>query len=479
MLPSCPEDCGERLRLRDLPVMLQAHAEQLRHELGGPIQLMTFDPGKGPRWILGPSTCNRSITIPSYTPTHTLDRKREILITDAPTAEGMVLAISSVASLGRLRDGVHPIVPARTLEQALERVQIEVGESWPSFSLKGIDWAALCDRHVSQVRAAKDPIPVFQGWLAHLGDAHTRLRPTAPQGTLPYRVWLQQDAAILLDVPPNTPAWRAGARPGWRLLGVDPRACWTRTAAPAYARPLIAGMRLVTGPVGTERSFQARSPAGSLARWTEPFPETPWGEALEARLLPSGSGLLKIRRWLPEPEFEESLDSALESLRGAKGLIVDLRGNGGGHVWTAHRFRARFLHTSTHLGSLRYRIPGGPLAEAEPLRQEPAPRSQRWDGPVRFLTDALTHSASEDALLGLQGLPWVEVLGEPSGGGSRRERVLPLLPGWDLLVSTALTYDRQWRCVEAAGIPVDRLHRPPSHHKAGEDTLLQIADRRW
>jgi carboxyl-terminal processing protease len=71
------------------------------------------------------------------------------------------------------------------------------------------------------------------------------------------------------------------------------------------------------------------------------------------------------------------------------------------------------------------------------------------------LTDELTFSSSEDFLLGLQGLPHVAVVGRRSGGGSGRPRSLRLLPGWLLTVSTALTYDREGRCVEGAGIPVD------------------------
>ena len=128
---------------------------------------------------------------------------------------------------------------------------------------------------------------------------------------------------------------------------------------------------------------------------------------------------------------------------------------------------------------IRCRIPGGALAEPEPIQGQPARSSKRWNGPVRFLTDALTHSASEDAILGLQGLNHVEVIGEPSGGGSRRVRRLPLLPGWDLGVSTALTYDRNWRCVEASGIPVDRLVRRDPSARIGEDPVLAAADRAW
>ena len=98
---------------------------------------------------------------------------------------------------------------------------------------------------------------------------------------------------------------------------------------------------------------------------------------------------------------------------------------------------------------------------------------------MRFLTDALTLSASEDALLGLQGLPHVRVVGTPSGGGSGRPRTLRLLPGQTLTVSTALTYDRCGRCVEGAGIPVDvpAAEAPPAPD--APDRVLAAADGAW
>jgi carboxyl-terminal processing protease len=82
-----------------------------------------------------------------------------------------------------------------------------------------------------------------------------------------------------------------------------------------------------------------------------------------------------------------------------------------------------------------------------------------------------TARSSEDFLLGLQGLDHVTVVGRPSGGGSGRPRSVRLTPGLLLTVSSALTYDRDGRCVEGAGIPVD----VPVPASAGLDAALAAA----
>ena len=49
-----------------------------------------------------------------------------------------------------------------------------------------------------------------------------------------------------------------------------------------------------------------------------------------------------------------------------------------------------------------------------------------------------------------------------------------LLPGWTLMVSTALTFDRNGRCIEGSGIPVD-VHVPRSDGE--RDIMLEAAER--
>ncbi|HYF66424.1 MAG TPA: S41 family peptidase, partial [Herpetosiphonaceae bacterium] len=328
-----------------------------------------------------------------------------------------------------------------------------------------------------QVAGAADPIAAMQEWLAELQDTHTWVRPAQALGQLPYEARLGPERAELIAVAPGSPAWEAGARPGDRLLDIDCAGWWRRTAATPRARPLVAGRRALSGEIGALRELTARSPAGRVSRWRERIPAQPWQQPVAWSALPDQIGYLQLRAWAGGADLESAIDAALGDFTAFERLIVDLRGNGGGNMTLAQRFRDRFLRGPAVLGAIRYSAGHRRLTPPEPLLGEPAEDSRRWPGRVRFLTDALTYSASEDALLGLQGLSHVEVLGTASGGGSGRCRILRLLPGWNLTISTALTYDRQGRCIEGAGIPVDR--RIAAAPPGAPDAVLEAARRDW
>jgi carboxyl-terminal processing protease len=386
---------------------------------------------------------------------------------------------SLLRSLARHAGGVLPVADCATTEAAIARIQAEVGDSYPAFALRNLDWDAICAAQVPRVAAAADPVVAMQEWLAALQDAHTWVRPAAMPGDLPYDIWVTPEGMRLARVPPGSAAWEAGARPGDRLVGEEPAGWWRRTAATPHSRPLVAGRRFLQDALTRPRPFTAAAPAGRRVTWTETPPADPWNPVAHWERLPSGSGYLQIRAWVKAAELEAQLDAAFAALRAAPGLIVDLRGNPGGDLALAQRFRNRFLPEAGVLGTIRYSTGHRRLSAPEPILGEPAPPDQCWPKPARFLTDPLTYSASEDVLLGVQGLPLVEVVGEPSGGGSGRVRVLRLLPGWRLMISTALTYDRQGRCVEGAGIPVDRPVAPNRYAPQAEDVVLRAADRGW
>ncbi len=473
----------DRQQLMNIPKILRDNAAALKRELGSAIEIIDSDPGDRPRWLIGPSQCNPVLTRSGWKPPDgpvlSLDRSKKVLITDAPTSAGVWETFSLLRSLAYFPGGIMPVRDCANIIEAIQRVIDEVGNSYPSFELRGLDWLSVCERHKELVLSAANPISAIQRWLSELNDGHTWVRPAIPQSELLYEVWIENGVAVLSSVPIDSAAWRAGVRPGFRLQDSTASEWYDRTAATPHSRPLIAGRRLLTGVAGAKRNMVAISPDGKSYEWEDQYPTNPWEPVLTWKTLPSGAGYMKIKAWLRSKDIEDRIDEALTALRGVPGLIVDMRGNPGGDIVLAEKFRSRFLREPQQVGSIRYSISHRVLSEYEPIMAEPAQINQRWNGPVRFLTDPLTYSSSEDALLGLQGLPHVEVIGERSGGGSGRMRSLRLLPGWKLTISTALTYDRNGRCVEGAGIPVDRLVRVDRRSPPPVDIVLAEADRSW
>ena len=408
---------------------------------------METDPGQGARLLLTLDEEHAGPAVMTY------DSGATVLEARAGDAGGILEALNLLRTAVRLGGDVDA-ADCATLDEAIERVVLEVADTYPAFGLRGLDWAAICRRHVAQVARADDPLPAFQRWLAELEDGHTWAWP--PLGNLPYAVRVG-GGATFVRIREGSAGWEAGVRPGWRLTGIDDAEVgegdWlARAAAPPHARPLIAGRRLLAGPVGVARTLEAVSPDGLTAVWEDAPAARPADPLVSWRQLGPAVGYLRVEAWVAG--VDDAVAAALEELRGCESLALDLVGNPGGDLVLASRTRDRFLRGRTTLGSIRYSVGGGELSRPFELVGEPADGA-RWDGRLVVLTDELTFSSSEDFLLGLRGLEHVTVVGRRSGGGSGRPRALHLLPGITLTVSTALTYDREGRCVEGAGIPVD------------------------
>ena len=444
VLPESDPTLGGELEL------LELERAEFQAELGTSVELSSVDPGVGARWLL---VIDEHDDAPPRTEIAAGSR---LIVSRGADVGGLFEAMSLLRTAVRRGERVEA-TDCGDVDQAIERVVDEVADTYPAFELRGLTWSEICARNVELVRRATDPLAALQAWLAELQDGHTWV--WAPVGNLPYAVHVG-GVATFVRVREETDGHDEGVRPGWELVAiddvpVDPADWLARAAAPPHARALIAGRRLLAGPVGVARAMTARSPKGGLVTWTEAPTAIPAGDLVSWRRLDSGAAYLRVAAWVAGHGVEDAIDAAFDEVRERDRLILDLRGNPGGNLVLASKTRARFLRESSALGSVRYSIGGGALSDAFPLYADPAPAAKRWPGRLIVLTDALTFSASEDFLLGLQGLEHVAVVGQPSGGGSGRARLLRLLPGMTLTISTALTYDRGGRCVEGAGIPVD------------------------
>ena len=457
-----PTDGAPAAALAQTSQLLEREAAELEVELGAPVRLGPSEDDAQPRLEL-------RIDPSIGTPQATLDDAGAVLVVAGGDLERTVEAFSLLRTL---RCGGQRHVEARpttSLVAAIARLEREVAWTYPAFGLRDIDWPRLCARSRGAVDP-RDPLPGLQRWIARLGDAHTRVRSPTPIGHVPYTARTVGDTIRFMQVPADSPAAAAGVRTGDELLDVDVADLWARTGAPAHLRPWNVGRIALAGCAGEPRHYRVRRADGTVTSFTEVPGATRAGPPVVTSTR-GRTGYLRVATW--QPGINESIDGALEELAACHRLVVDLRGNGGGSLIEASMFRDRFLDRPRQLGTIRYSTGDGGLSEPTPILGEPSPRS-RWSRRTRFLTDALTYSASEDAILGLRQLDHIDTCGSPSGGGSGRAREIRLLEDIDLHVSTALTYDHDGHCIEGAGIPVDLpVELPP------DQDAWTVVDDRW
>jgi C-terminal processing protease CtpA/Prc len=147
------------------------------------------------------------------------------------------------------------------------------------------------------------------------------------------------------------------------------------------------------------------------------------------------------------------LDAALDSLQGAKQLVVDVRCNPGGNYELAVDLAGRFTDESRVFGYVRIR--NGPSHDnlTDPIAETLRPTGKhKFTGTVYLLTNRRVYSSAENFVLALHDLPNVVTVGETTGGSSGRPVTRELANGWTYELSTWIEYTPDRRVVEDAGV---------------------------
>ena len=249
----------------------------------------------------------------------------------------------------------------------------------------------------------------------------------------------QQGTTVVSRVYPHTPAEAGGVREGDRIVGVDEK--------PTHGWKLVQVTDALKGNPGTPVAVTFMRPGVmqpinmKFTRAVIRIPAVPYAVMLDKR-----------EGYIPLLQFNETAaaetQQAVRDLQaqGARGIILDLRGNGGGIVDEAIAISNMFLQPGLEIASVRGR--DGPaqryVSEGPPI----APTV-----PVIVLIDGYTASASEIVAGALQDHDRALVVGTTSFGKGLVQSLYQLDDGWALKLTTAKWFtpsgrsihkDRKW-----------------------------------
>ncbi len=309
----------------------------------------------------------------------------------------------------------------------------------PTFG--GQDWQAIGDAYRQKLATVQDDaafwIGVVNPMLFELGVSHLAALPSelasefSPMafatGWLGLDLRLLDGKAVITYVSAGSPAGEAGLRPGYELVAVDG---WTLgdVAAVAWQMPPdnernrrgSAADRLrgrLYGETGTEAILEYRDASDELRRVTLPFAARGACESFDASLpagcaefgaqrLASGIGYVRFSAFV-DPVLDRTLQ-AIDELRDAPALIIDLRGNAGGLFYVRHAIASQLVGEPRLF--MRYQL----RDRLEEVYLDRVPGA--YQGEVVILVDELSISSAEEFAGSLQALGRAAIVGSQTPG---------------------------------------------------------------
>lgn len=235
---------------------------------------------------------------------------------------------------------------------------------------------------------------------------------------------------------PGAPAEKGGLKPGDQLLSVGGRSLKGLSADQASA--------LITGPAGSVAQLEVQRGTATLhfaitrQQITAPFVQS----------VPLEKSFLYVRIYQFGTGTGDQLAAVLsKGLPGAKGVVLDLRGNPGGFIDEASRVISDFV-TSGETFELRDR--SGNVERSDVSGPHPAPTI-----PLVVLVDKGSASASEIVAGSLRAHHRAQLVGETTFGKGSVQLDFPLTNGGDLHLTIKHWFLPDGTTVQGVGLRPD------------------------
>ena len=228
---------------------------------------------------------------------------------------------------------------------------------------------------------------------------------------------------------------------------------------------------------------------GRYWTWQEAFPKN-FSDSLERkylgtdykissgmkyRVLDDNIGYIRYDSF-QSPIGEGNLDDVLSYLILCRGIIIDIRNNGGGDLTNAEKFAARFVKEKTLVGYLQHKtgIGHNDFSSMEAQYLEPS-SNLRWHKPVCVLTNRSVFSAANEFTSMMKALPNVKIVGDHTGGGSGMPMSSSLPNGWNVRFSACPMYDKDKQQTEFGIEPDYNVQLTDEDRAKDIDSIIEAA----
>lgn len=168
------------------------------------------------------------------------------------------------------------------------------------------------------------------------------------------------------------------------------------------------------------------------------------------------------------------VDALMARAEGKRGMIIDVRSNGGGSLDNATRLAGALTDEDYVYGQVR--IKNGPCEDCFSSWTDLEVRARsgpRFDGPVVVLTDRASYSTTTYFAEMMRQNPNVTLIGSPTGGGGGTPAYGELPNGWIYRFSSTQAINNDEEHLEL-GVPVEeQVHLDAEDERDGIDTILE------
>ncbi len=168
--------------------------------------------------------------------------------------------------------------------------------------------------------------------------------------------------------------------------------------------------------------------------------------------------------------------SIFKRLYKSRGIILDLRNNGGGSLNQSNNLASFFTPKDRKIGYMRHKTGAGHNDFSE--KQDLFAYKNKyfvWERPLVVLINQSVYSAANDFVLKVKGQPHIFILGGKTGGGGGLPMSSELPNGWSVRYSSTQTFDLDDKQIELGIEPDINVKLKEEDVKQGRDTLIEAS----